>query len=90
MRNVDDGLWHDWPAFVEAAIRPPSGEMRKVNIWESAMTERTPEVEINVDSTEYEDCVVIEIEIIGADEAVRNKLKTAVLQAVAAVTGSEQ
>ena len=54
------------------------------------MTERTPEVEINVDSTEYEDCVVIEIEIIGADEAVRNKLKTAVLQAVAAVTGSEQ
>ena len=28
------------------------------------MTERTPEVEINVDSTEFPDSVVIEIEIL--------------------------
>jgi hypothetical protein len=63
--------------------------MRKVNIWESAMTERTPEVEINVDSTEYTDSVVIEIEILGSGEAVRHSVKMALLQAVEAVTGSK-
>ena len=54
------------------------------------MTERTPEVEINVDSTEYTDSVVIEIEILGADEAVRHSVKRALLKAVEAVTGSKQ
>ena len=51
------------------------------------MAERTPEVEINVDSTEFPDSVLIEIEILGGDEAARHSVKTALLQAVAAVTG---
>jgi hypothetical protein len=63
--------------------------MRKVDIWESAMTERTPEVEINVNSTEYADSVRIEIEILGADEAVRRSVEMALLKAVEAVTGSK-
>jgi len=50
------------------------------------MVERTPEVEINVDSTEFPDSVVIEIEILGADEAVRHSVKMSLLNAVAAVT----
>ncbi|MGA9037997.1 MAG: hypothetical protein WB505_20550 [Pseudolabrys sp.] len=56
---------------------------------EGDMAERTPEVEITVDSTEYTDSVVIEIEILGADEAVRHSVKMALLQAVEAVTGSK-
>ena len=50
------------------------------------MVERTPEVEINVDSTEFPDSVVIEIEILGADEAVRHSVKMSLLNDVAAVT----
>ena len=50
------------------------------------MVERTPEVEINVDSTEFPDSVVIEIEILGADEAVRHSVKMSLLNTVAAVT----
>jgi hypothetical protein len=53
---------------------------------EGEMAERTPEVEINVDSTEFQDSVVIEIEILGADEAVRHSVKMSLLNAVAAVT----
>jgi hypothetical protein len=71
----------------EAKIRPPSGEVRIVSIGESAMAERTPEIEIDVNSTEYADSVRIEIEILGADEAARNKVKIALLQAVEHVTG---
>jgi len=55
-------------------------------IMEGEMAERTPEVEINVDSTEFPDSVVIEIEILGADEAVRHSVKMSLLHAVAAVT----
>ncbi len=51
------------------------------------MTERMPEVEINVNSTEYTDSVVIEIEILGADEAVRRSVEMALLKAVEAVRG---
>lgn len=51
------------------------------------MAERTPEVEINVNSTEYTDSVRIEIEILGADEAARHSVKMDLLQAVEAVTG---
>ena len=51
------------------------------------MAERTPEVEINVDSTEFPDSVLIEIEILGGDEAARHSVKMTLLQAVAAVTG---
>ena len=50
------------------------------------MAERTPEVEINVDSTEFSDSVVIEIEVLGADEAVRHAVKMSLLNALAAVT----
>jgi hypothetical protein len=53
---------------------------------EGEMAERTPEVEINVDSTEFPDSVVIEIEILGADEAVRHSVKMSLLNAVEAVT----
>ena len=55
-------MW-ERPSTAEVTIRPRSGEMCKVNIWENAMTERTPEVEIDVDSTENTDSVVIEIQI---------------------------
>jgi hypothetical protein len=55
-------------------------------MMECEMAERTPEVEINVDSTEFPDSVVIEIEILGADEAVRHSVKMSLLNAVAAVT----
>lgn len=51
------------------------------------MAERTPEVEIDFNSTEYADSVRIEIEILGGDEVQRNKVKMAVLKAVADVTG---
>jgi hypothetical protein len=54
---------------------------------EGEMAERTPEVEIDFNSTEYADSVRIEIEILGGDEAERNKVKMAVLKAVADVTG---
>ena len=51
------------------------------------MAERTPDVEIDLNSTEYADSVRIEIEILGGDEVERNKVKMAVLKAVADVTG---
>jgi hypothetical protein len=50
---------------------------------EGEMAERTPEVEIDFNSTEYADSVRIEIEILGGDEVERNKVKMAVLKAVA-------
>ena len=53
------------------------------------MAERTPEVEINVNSTEYTDSVRIEIEILGADEAERHSVKMDLLQALETVTGSK-
>ncbi len=45
-----------------------------------------PEVKIEVHSTEYPDQVVIDITITGADEAVRNKFKMALLEAMKKVT----
>jgi hypothetical protein len=53
------------------------------------MAERTPEVEISVDSSEFPDSVLIEIEILGGDEAARHLVKMNLLKAVAAVTGGE-
>jgi hypothetical protein len=53
-----------------------------------ALDER-PEVKINANSTEYTDCVRIEIEILGADEAARNKVKEALLEAVKSMAGDE-
>ena len=49
------------------------------------MTERTPEVEINVNSSEYADSVRIEIEILGADEAKRQQVEVELLQALKGV-----
>jgi hypothetical protein len=53
---------------------------------ESEMAERTPNVEINVETSEFPDSLLIEIEILGADEAVRHSVKMALLKAVAGVT----
>ena len=49
------------------------------------MAERTPNIEINVESTEFPDSLLIEIEILGGDEAVRHSVKMALQQAVRAV-----
>jgi hypothetical protein len=53
---------------------------------EGEMAERTPDVEINVESSEFPDSLLIEIEILGGDEAVRHSVKMDLLKAVAAVT----
>jgi len=52
---------------------------------EGEMAERTPNIEINVESTEFPDSLLIEIEILGGDEAVRHSVKMALQQAVRAV-----
>lgn len=48
-----------------------------------------PEVKLNVRSFDYPNAVRVEILILGADRAVRNKVKKTLLKAVKSVTGGE-